>query len=123
MRGEGQRVVTPLVNGITCSAVEAAHSCLREWGAAVRAGTGPAPRHDALADDGALRRPRLPGDLGEWQAFRGSPQGGRLRRGLFPPVRRGSTADVVTVVVGTHSSPLAEVFVRHAQVRKIAFTG
>src|SRR5215510_3161077 len=72
MRGEGQRVVTPLVNGITCSAVEAAHSCLREWGAAVRAGTRPAPRHDALADDGVLRRPRLPGDLGEWQAFRGS---------------------------------------------------
>jgi succinate-semialdehyde dehydrogenase/glutarate-semialdehyde dehydrogenase len=35
----------------------------------------------------------------------------------------GLPAGVVNVVVGKHSSPLAEVFVRHPQVRKIAFTG
>ena len=35
----------------------------------------------------------------------------------------GLPAGVVNVVVGKHSSPLAEVFVRQPQVRKIAFTG
>jgi succinate-semialdehyde dehydrogenase / glutarate-semialdehyde dehydrogenase len=35
----------------------------------------------------------------------------------------GLPAGVVNVVVGKHSSPLAEVFIRHPQVRKIAFTG
>jgi succinate-semialdehyde dehydrogenase/glutarate-semialdehyde dehydrogenase len=35
----------------------------------------------------------------------------------------GVPAGVVNVVVGTHASALAEVLVRHPQVRKIAFTG
>ena len=35
----------------------------------------------------------------------------------------GVPAGVVNVVVGTQSSPLADVFVRQPQVRKIAFTG
>src|SRR5207244_9932013 len=35
----------------------------------------------------------------------------------------GLRSGVVNVIVGKHSSPLAEVFVRHSQVRKIAFTG
>jgi len=35
----------------------------------------------------------------------------------------GLPAGVVNVIVGKHSSPLAEVFVRQPQVRKIAFTG
>ena len=35
----------------------------------------------------------------------------------------GLPAGVINVVVGQHSSPLAEVFVRQPQVRKIAFTG
>ena len=35
----------------------------------------------------------------------------------------GLPAGVMNVVVGKHSSPLAEVFVRQPQVRKIAFTG
>ena len=35
----------------------------------------------------------------------------------------GLPAGVMTVVVGKHSSPLAEVFLRQPQVRKIAFTG
>jgi succinate-semialdehyde dehydrogenase / glutarate-semialdehyde dehydrogenase len=35
----------------------------------------------------------------------------------------GLPAGVVNVIVGKHSSPLAAVFVRHPQVRKIAFTG